>query len=141
MSLDRRRFLAAGAGAASALTAGCTGRLTRCLPFADSGMPHDAAIAVTSVGSVPYGAPLLDAADLPDRERDLLRTAIDDGVVRACMRDETDRTGAFSAFADRVDQETYLAAGPDRYALWVRITDQVFAATGDSPAGDASPCC
>jgi hypothetical protein len=141
MSLDRRRFLAAGAGAASALTAGCSGQLTQCVPLLGSDMPQDAAIAVTPVDSLPDDAETVAMADLSDSERDLLRTAIEEGVVRACMRDDTDRTETFRDFAGRVGVETYLADGTDRYGLWVRITDQIFAGTGDSPEGDASPCC
>jgi hypothetical protein len=104
-------------------------------------MPHDAAIAVTSVASVPEDAETVSLADFPDRERELLRTAIDEGVVSACMREETDRTAAFDGVTDGVGIETYLADGSDRYGLWIRITDQVFAATGDPPEGDGSPCC
>ncbi|MFC6974935.1 hypothetical protein ACFQL1_09985 [Halomicroarcula sp. GCM10025709] len=141
MSLDRRQFLAAGAGAASALTAGCAGRLTQCVPFGGDGLPHDAALAVTPVDSVPDDADTVALADFAEREREMLRTAIDEGVVRACMREETDRTAALDGIADAVGVDTYLTDGSDAYGLWVRITDQVFAASGDPPEDDASPCC
>lgn len=70
-----------------------------------------------------------------------MATAVDTGVVRACMSRETDRSAALNSFADRLDPETYLADGEERYGLWVRITDVVYAGTADPPEGDANPCC
>jgi hypothetical protein len=139
-SVSRRRLLAAAGTAGTAALAGCTGGCGD-LPFVGTGMPSDGEIATEPVASVPEEATVLALAELPDEERSLLRTALDTGAVRACMSRDTDRSAALNSFANRLDTETYLADGQQRYGLWVRITDVVYASTAGAPEGDANPCC
>jgi hypothetical protein len=139
MALTRRGLLAAAAAGTAAL-AGCTGGCTD-VPFVGTGMPSDGVIATEPVGSVPDEGTVLALAELPDDEQSLVATAVDTGIVRACMSRETDRSAALGSFATRLDPEAHLAAGEQRYGLWVRTSDVVYASTADAPAGDADPCC
>jgi hypothetical protein len=139
MTLSRRGLLGAAAAGTAAL-AGCTGGCTD-VPFLGTGMPSDGVIATEPVGSVPEQGSVVALAGLPDDERSLLRTAVDTGVVRACMSRETDRSAALGSFATRLDVDSYLADGEERYGLWVRTSDQVYAGTADPLEEDANPCC
>lgn len=105
-------------------------------------MPNDGEVAAEPAESVPGGATVLVHADLPAAEQSLLRTAVEEGVARACMDGGSERADALRSVADRVSVESsYLAYDGDRYALWVRVTDVVHAGTADPPEGDADPCC
>ncbi|MFB6130008.1 MAG: hypothetical protein ABEJ28_04200 [Salinigranum sp.] len=142
MELTRRRLLSVGGTTGLAALAGCSGGCVRGLPFVGSGMPNDGEVATDPVDAVPEDATTIDLATLPDPERSLLRTAVEDGVARVCTTDGGDRADALRSFADRVSPESsYLAAGGDHYGLWVRIEDMVFAGTADPPEGDGNPCC
>jgi len=140
MPSTRRRLLAATGALGATALAGCTGPCSD-VPFLGPDMPHDGVVAASPVGSVPDDADVVALANLPSAERALVRQAIDGGAVRACMDDETERTRAMESFADRVAVESYLADGDDDYALWVRLTDVVYAGTADSPDGNPDPCC
>jgi len=139
MTLSRLRLLGAAAAGTAAL-AGCTGGCTD-VPFPGTGMPSDGVVATEPAGSVPEEATVVALADLPDDERSLVSGAVDTGVARACMSRETDRSAALGSFANRLDVESYLADCEERYGLWVRTSDVVYAGTADAPEGDADPCC
>ena len=105
-------------------------------------MPHDGEVAVEPADSVPAGATVIELGDLPRRERALLRTAIEDGVARACMNEDGPRSGALRSFADRLTAgSSYLGFRAERYGLWVRIEDTVRAGTADPPPAGSDPCC
>jgi len=105
-------------------------------------MPSDGELATERTGSVPEGATVIPVPELPAPERSLVRTAIEEGVVRVCMDHGGERADALRSVADRVTAaNTYLAADGHRYAVWLRITDLVYAGTASPPEGDADPCC
>jgi len=117
----RRRALAATAGVATLALAGCLDR-----------MPHDGEIATepaSETDATATDASLVHYAALPDAERDVVATALDDGVYHACSVPDT-----LDSFADRLTPRTYLERDGDYYGLWVRITDTVAADTADPPA-------
>lgn len=141
MALHRRELLAAATATGTAALAGCIGSCGLGFPPGVD-QPHDGEIAVDPVDSVPGNGSVVSISDLPDDERSLLRTAISEGVVRACMdADGGERADALRSFAGRTGRETYLGDGSDRYALWVRVTDIVHATTADPPSDDGNPCC
>lgn len=143
MNFERRELLAVVATAGGATLAGCTGNCGPEIPFFGSGMPNDGELAVGPAGSIPQDATVVAFSDLPSAERSLVETAVREGVARACMGEETERTEALRSFGDRMDggMSTYLDYDGDRYGLWVRITDVVYSNTADPPADDADPCC
>lgn len=140
--LTRRRLLAIGTAVGSTALAGCVGGCGQGLPFLGTGMPHDGEIAVEHVDAVPEQATTIDFSELPDAEQSLLRTAIKEGVARACMDDSGQEADALRSFANRTNGESsYLAHGSDRYALWVRVTDVVYGGTASPPESGDDPCC
>lgn len=141
MTLHRRELLAAATATSAAALAGCIGGCGLGFP-PGADQPHDGEIAVDPVDSVPGDGSVVELADLPEAERSLLRMAISEGVVRACMDgDGEKRADALRSFAGRTGRETHLGDGSDRYALWVRVTDIVHATTADPPSDDGNPCC
>lgn len=142
-SLTRRRLLVLGTTIGSTALAGCLGGCSQGLPFLGTSMPHDGEIAVERTDTVPEQATIISFSELPEAEQSLLRTAIEEGVVRACMDDSGENADALQSFANRMNGESsYLAHESDHYALWVRVEDMVFAAgTASAPESDANPCC
>lgn len=142
MNVTRRRLLAAGVTTGAASLAGCSGGCVQGLPIVGTNMPNDGEVAVGPVESIPADATVIEFSSLPKAERSLLRTAIEDGVARACMSDESESAEALRSFASRTSVESsYLSHEGDYYGLWVRITDVVSASTADPPEGDENPCC
>ncbi len=79
-------------------------------------------------------------SELPDDERSLLRTAIEEDGVAVCLDDGT-RAGVLRSFADRVSADTHLGTDAETHGLWVRLTDVVGASTAASPSVADRPCC
>ncbi len=122
------------------MLAGCSGSCSQGL-FGTS-MPHDGAIAVERTDSVPERATIIRFSQLPASEQSILRTGVEDGVVRACLDDEDEATSAMWSFSNRLaGDESYLAYRDDHYALWARMTDQVYGGSASPPETDADPCC
>lgn len=141
MNFTRREFLAAGAATGAVSLAGCSGSCLQGLPIVGTNMPHDGAIATDRVDSLTEGATIIEFSELPKAEQSLLRTAVEKGVARACMTDESERGDALGSFSGRTSGESYLSFEGDHYGLWVRTTDVISASTADPPDGDANPCC
>lgn len=140
--LTRRRLLVIGTTVGSTALAGCTGSCTQGLPFLGTGMPHDGEIAVERVDTVPEQAILIDFSELPESEQSLLRTAITEGVARACMDDRGQKADALQSFANRLNgQSPYLVHESDHYALWVRVEDMVSSGTASPPESGEDLCC
>ncbi|WP_158057757.1 fimbrial protein [Halorussus halophilus] len=141
MKLTRRQLLTSGATTGAVSLAGCTGGCGG-IPFVGANMPHDGVLATETANSVPEEATSIEFSQLPAQEQSLVRTAVEEGVARACMRDDTESTEALSSFADRVTPESSsLRYEGEYYLLYVRIEDMVFAGSADPPEGDANPCC
>ncbi|MFB6079031.1 MAG: hypothetical protein ABEJ80_08650 [Halarchaeum sp.] len=120
MPSTRRRALAATVTVATAALAGCLDR-----------MPHDGEIATepaSETDATAADASLVHYADLSAEERDVVATAISDGVYHACSDLDT-----LSSLAGRLTPRTYLERDGDYYGLWVRVTDTVAADTADPP--------
>lgn len=142
MELTRRRLLATATVAGAGALAGCTGGCRGSIPFVDPGIPADGELATEPVGSTPPDATVVEFVSLPDPERALVRTAVEEGVVRTCMTRSGGRADALRSFADRSTvPSTYLAYDGARYGLWLRIEDTLRASTADSPPDGADPCC
>lgn len=141
MNFTRRQLLTAGATTGAVSLAGCTGGCGG-LPIFGTSMPHDGVIATDPVKSVSEDATIIEFPDLPISEQSLLREAVENGVARACLRDENERADTLYSFSNRVSGEsTYLRYEGDYYGLWVRTTDVVSAGSASPPDGDANPCC
>jgi len=122
----RRRLLATTGSVATLALAGCLDR-----------MPHDGEIATgpaSETDATAADASLVHFTDLPTTERDVVATALDEGLYHACSD-----LDALSSFADRVTPRTYLERDGAYYGLWVRVTDTVAADTADPP--DERPDC
>lgn len=142
----RRQFLALGGTVGSSALAGCARLCTRGLPLIRTGMRNDAEVATEHTETVPQEATIVEFSALPPAEQSLVRTAVREGVVRACLDGGGDQAAAIQSFADRTVEEsayesTYLAYEGDHYGLWVRIADQEFVGTASPPEVDENPCC
>lgn len=118
----RRRQLLATLGALP--LAGCLG-----------GMDRDA-IVTAERASTADGPVTVVFGDLPAEEQEIVRTAVDDGIYHACP----ELPGAVRSFAGRLDdEEPFLDYRGDRYGLYVRIEDLVYAETAPFP--ENTPSC
>lgn len=98
-------------------------------------MPNDAVVrAVPAPGSTTHASVRYSA--LPESERRIVRTAVEDGFYHACP----ELPDAVHSFADRFeDPETaHLRYRDTTYALWIRITDLVWTTTASPPEEDPS---
>jgi hypothetical protein len=112
----RRRQLLALAGALP--LAGCLG-----------GTDGDAVVRAQPSSAFDTSTPVV-FDDLPAEERAIVRTAVDDGFYHACP----ELPGAVRSFAGRLDSEApSLEYDGDRYGLYVRVEDLVYADTADPP--------
>ena len=120
----RRRRVLALFGVSALPFAGCLG----------SGMSHDAVVrAVRDSGSEHEISVSYD--ELPRAERQIARTAVEEGLYHACP----ELPEALRPFADRFDgPDAYLGYRGTTYALWIRITDVVFVSTASPPEEDPS---
>lgn len=140
-TFTRRRILAIGATIGSTSLAGCSGGCSQGLPFLGTGMPHDGEIAVERTDSVPDQSAIIQFSELPGTEQSILRTAVKEGVVRACMDGGGERADALQSFANRMTAEpSYLAYESDHYALWVRVEDMIYGGTASPSESDEVPC-
>jgi hypothetical protein len=98
-------------------------------------MPADAVVR-----AVPASHPVTDTTveyrDLPDPERAIAGTAVEDEFYHACP----ELPEAVRSFASRFDDhdEAYLTYRASTYALWIRITDIVHADTASPPRTNPS---
>ena len=120
----RRRRVLALLGVSSLPFAGCLG----------SGMPHDAVVrAVRDSQSEREASVSYD--ELPRAERQIARTAVEEGLYHACP----ELPEALRSFTDRFDgPDAYLGHRGTTYALWIRITDMVFVSTASPPEEEPS---
>jgi hypothetical protein len=141
MALTRRRLLAATA-ATLVVLAGCTGECGPRVPFVGTGMPRDGEIGAERVASesVSDEATVVRFSELSAEEQGLLATAVETGGVAVCL-DDGRRAEALRSFVDRLAFESYLRRDGVSYGLYVRLTDQVFTATAESPETESDPCC
>lgn len=142
-TFTRRRALLASATLGASSLAGCLGGCGDGGLFGPD-MPHDGEIATDPPTTPPEGATLVDFSALPPVEQSLARTAVEEGIVRVCLSDDTDRAAALESFSNRVTIESsYLAYDGAHYPLWVRTTDTVNAGTASAETGgdDENPCC
>lgn len=141
MNVTRRRLLAAGAMIGTVTLPGCSNECG--LPFFGTSASHEGVIAVELTDSIPAEATVVEFSEVSSSEQSLLRTAISDGAVKVCTKNEGERTDALYSFADRLDIHTsYLSYEDEYYALLVGIEDVGYAATAedvDVPKGN--PCC
>jgi hypothetical protein len=118
----RRRQLLALAGALP--LAGCL-----------CGMSKDAVVRADRA-SAPDGPATVSLDELPSEEQTIVRTAIDEGLYHACP----DLPEPVRSFAGRLDsEEPSLGYDGERYGLYVRVEDLVYADTASSPA--STPSC
>lgn len=122
----KRRSLLAAVGAVSVPLAGCAG----------AGMPEDAVVRAVQA-SPPEDVAVVSSADLPPAEREIVRTAVAEEVYHACP----DLPAAIGSLAGRFEsiQDAHVAHRDTSYAVWIRIQDQVYAASAPSP--DTDPSC
>lgn len=121
----RRRRLLGTVGAVSTSVAGCLG----------PNMPKDAVVRAVQK-SVPADVTPVAADDLPEAERRIARTAVEESVYHACP-ELPDAVRSFAGRFEGVD-DAYLSYQNTNYDLWIRIQDQVFAMTASSPDNDPS---
>ena len=98
-------------------------------------MPKDAVVRAERA-SAPDGPATVSLGDLPAEERTIVRTAIEEGLSHACP----DLPESVRSFAGRLDsEEPSLGYDGERYGLWVRIEDLVYADTASPP--ETTPSC
>ncbi|MWG33610.1 hypothetical protein [Halomarina oriensis] len=139
--MNRRSLLASLSLAPASMLAGCSGSCSQ--GFFGTSMPHDGEIAVERTDTVPEQATIIQFSELPDAEQSILQTAVEDGVVRACLDDDDEKTSAMRSFSNRMKgEETYLVYNTNHYALGVRMADEVYGSgTAPLPESDVDPCC
>ncbi|WP_411968435.1 hypothetical protein [Haloferax sp. YSSS75] len=122
----KRRHLLAAVGVASVSSAGCLG----------AGMPRDAVVSAEQE-SPPASATVVSYDALPQAERQIARTAIEDDFYHACP----ELPGAIRSFAERFEgpDDAYLTYRETSYGMWIRIEDTIRA--GTAPPPDADPSC
>lgn len=120
-----RRTLLSAAGLAVAPLAGCLGAGT------------DDAVVSTAERSVSESEEILTYADLPEAERQIARTAVEEEFYHACPG-LPDALYSFSERFSTIDS-SYLAHRGTTYGLWIRIQDTIRVDT--APAPDADPSC
>ncbi len=110
---------------------------TTALPLAGcAGGPRDALVSAGE-SEPSEDTPALRVSDLPEKERSIARTAIEDGVYHACP----ELPPELRSLAGRFDgpDDAYLRYDGRTYGLWIRIEDTVWAGTADPPA--ETPSC
>lgn len=119
--MHRRGFLAlAGVGQ----FAGCLG-----------GMPKDAVVSLERRSTAGEGT-VTRFRDLPEAEKDIVRTALSEGFYHACP----EIPDAVRSFAKRIaGPEPYLSYQDQHYGLYVRVEDLDYASTAPPP--DNVPDC
>ncbi|QPV64209.1 hypothetical protein I7X12_06180 [Halosimplex litoreum] len=120
--MNRRRLLGL-LGASALATPGCLG----------SGMPDDAVVRAEPA-SRPQDDTAVRYEALPESEQEIVQTAIEEGLYHACP----ELPDAIHSFADRFGESAYLRYRDTTYALWIRITDMVFATSASPPEKDPS---
>jgi hypothetical protein len=99
-------------------------------------MPKDAVVTTVQASDAnPDGA--VQYRNLPKAEKAIARTAVSEGIYHACPEIPDD----IYSFASRFDDPNaaYLTYRETTYGVYVRITDQVYAATASSP--EQNPSC
>lgn len=78
---------------------------------------------------------VLDFSELSEEQKEVMRTALEEGVYHVC-----NYTNAFTleSLADRIVQlpssDRYVRYNGSYYGVWLRISDEVSAATASSPS-------
>lgn len=80
---------------------------------------------------------VVSADTLPQAERQIVQTAVENGLYHACP----ETPDALHSFSNRFDQpeNAYLEYNGADYALWIRIADTVVAGTASPP--ESQPSC
>lgn len=75
-------------------------------------------------------------SDLPDEEREIVETAVNEGLYHACP----EIPDAVHTFASRFSntEEPYLSYDGTTYGLWLSVEDELFATTAPAPENDPS---
>lgn len=99
-------------------------------------MPKDAVVTTVQASQANSDGPV-QYRILPGAEKAIAQTAVSEGIYHACP----EIPDAIRSFASRFDDlnAAYLAYQGTTYGLYIRITDQVYAATASSP--ERNPSC
>ena len=106
-------------------------------PLAGCGGSPGDAVVNTAEQSAAESADVVAYTDLPEAERRIARTAVEEEFYHACP-DLPDALYSFSERFSTID-DSYLAYRGTTYGLWIRIADTIRVDTAPSP--DADPSC
>ncbi|WP_147435893.1 hypothetical protein [Haloarcula sp. Atlit-47R] len=120
--MNRRKFLGL-LGASALATSGCLG----------SGMADDAVVR-TVPASQSHDDTAVQYDTLSENEQEIVQKAVEEEFYHACP----ELPDAIHSFANRFEDSAYLRYQDTTYALWIRITDMVFASTASPPENDPS---
>ena len=99
-------------------------------------MPQDAVVRTTQK-SPTDDAVVVSHAELPEDEREIARTAVEEPFYHACP----ELPEALRSFASRFQKinDTYLEYRETTYGVWIRIEDTIRAGTASAP--EENPSC
>lgn len=120
--MNRRKLLGL-LGTSALATSGCLG----------SGMPDDAVVRAEPA-SQSHDDTVIQYDTLPEDEQEITQTALEEEFYHACP----ELPDAIHSFANRFGDPAYLGYQGTTQALWVRVTDQVYATTASPPDNDPS---
>lgn len=124
--MKRRSFLALLGGSAVSVS-GCLG----------SSQSDDVLIKAASDSQANPDEPVA-YTDLPENEQEIAQQAVEDGLYHKCT-ELSDAVREFALQFDGTPDEAYLTYQDTTYAMWIRLADQMYAASTSAP--EESPSC